>query len=346
MKTTRYSSHRFEIADLARLLPVPAERDLPAGRRQILKEHLMTQLHQSARPPKRRRHARTIVTAVAGASAVAVTAAGLTLGLLSGNGAVRHHLPGQEVAPAQVPATAVKLLDKIAYVASRQPSSVVRDSQYVYVRSAVAYAAWSGADGTLPKPRERQIWTSVSDLCKPGMLRERGISAEPGNPVSGDTQILNSGLCGGGHVPPNRGTLSDPTYRLLQTLPTDPHALLKMIYAETPAHGWAAHQMAFKVIGDMLLESIVPPRVSAAAYRAAALIPGVRLVRDAHDAIGRDGVGVALLNRYGPATSEWIFDRASLRLLGERGTLRGKTMDATAILQRAFVDRLGQLPPN
>ena len=30
-----------EVAELARLLPDPAERDLSAGRRQILKEHLM-----------------------------------------------------------------------------------------------------------------------------------------------------------------------------------------------------------------------------------------------------------------------------------------------------------------
>jgi len=33
-----------EVADLAELLPVPAERDLPHGRRHLLKEHLMTEL--------------------------------------------------------------------------------------------------------------------------------------------------------------------------------------------------------------------------------------------------------------------------------------------------------------
>ena len=33
-----------KVADLARMLPVPAERDLPAGRLPIIKEHLMTEL--------------------------------------------------------------------------------------------------------------------------------------------------------------------------------------------------------------------------------------------------------------------------------------------------------------
>ena len=51
--------------DLARLLPVPADRDLPADRKQILQEHLMTELRQAdqpghtstktrTRPPRRR----------------------------------------------------------------------------------------------------------------------------------------------------------------------------------------------------------------------------------------------------------------------------------------------------
>ena len=52
-----------ELSELARLLPVPAARDLPAGRQQILKEHLMTELHQMepesrplpAGPPRKRK---------------------------------------------------------------------------------------------------------------------------------------------------------------------------------------------------------------------------------------------------------------------------------------------------
>src|SRR6266581_2635028 len=35
-----------EISELAELLPAPAGRDLPTARKQILKEHLMTELRQ------------------------------------------------------------------------------------------------------------------------------------------------------------------------------------------------------------------------------------------------------------------------------------------------------------
>ena len=57
--------------ELARLPPVPADRDLPADRKQILKEHLMTELrranrnqedrNQEDRDTFRARHPRRIV---------------------------------------------------------------------------------------------------------------------------------------------------------------------------------------------------------------------------------------------------------------------------------------------
>ena len=37
-------------AELALLLPVPAERDLPAGRQHTLKEHLISELRLAASP--------------------------------------------------------------------------------------------------------------------------------------------------------------------------------------------------------------------------------------------------------------------------------------------------------
>jgi len=74
--------------------------------------------------------------------------------------------------------------------------------------------------------------------------------------------------------------------------------------------------MAFTTIGDLLDQSIAPPAVSAALYRAAALIPGVTVVQHVKDAIGRPGVAVAFAFR--GTTSEWIFDCKTLLWLGER----------------------------
>ena len=53
--------------DLARLLPVPPERDLPADRKQILQEHLMTELRQAEKTRTRTRRPQRRPVLVAGA---------------------------------------------------------------------------------------------------------------------------------------------------------------------------------------------------------------------------------------------------------------------------------------
>jgi hypothetical protein len=234
---------------------------------------------------------------------------------------------------------AVRLLANIATVASRQPAPLVRGRQFVYIKSEVAFLVTSitiGQGGS-PKPvnhldkvHERQIWYSVSNLCRAGLLRESGQ----------DTALKASAVsC------PDRGSLNDPTYRFLQSLPTSPRALLQMIDTAERGHGQTPDQEAFTTIGDLLRESIAPPRISAALYRAAALIPGVTVVRDATDAIGRHGVAVAFT--YGGVRSEWIFDPHTLQLIGEREAIvkTGAVVGETAIIVRAFVGRPGQLPP-
>jgi len=203
-----------------------------------------------------------------------------------------------------------------------------------------------GGHTYLEKPHQREIWTSVSDLCRPGLLRENGQDTPLNGPAGGGVDIA------GVPVPqpagcPDKGSVNDPTYRLLQTLPTNPRTLLNLIYAETRGEGAAPghDQEAFITIGDLLRESIPPPEVSAALYRAAALIPGVTVVNNAADAIGRHGVAVARTDKNG-TQSEWIFDRTTLRMIGEREVdlATGSVTGATAILARAFTDRAGQLP--
>ncbi|MER5624710.1 hypothetical protein ABT061_27125 [Streptosporangium sp. NPDC002544] len=66
-----------QIEELARLLPVPVERDLPAGRRRLLKEFVMQEIQQDTRPRERvgRRLLRRpafLVPALAAAAALAV----------------------------------------------------------------------------------------------------------------------------------------------------------------------------------------------------------------------------------------------------------------------------------
>jgi len=313
---------RGDVAELARLLPAPAERDLPAGRQHTLKEHLISELRLAAdaaagRSATRRRRMTAIAIAATGAAALA---AALALALLPAN--------TSGASPA-----AVRLLAKIATTAARQPAPPVRDSQFWYIKSWVAYQVCNGGSGNncvLVKPHERQIWQSVSNQCVTGLLREYGQDT----PLKFTTNYLHC---------PYRGGVHDPTYRFLQSLPTDPHALLGLI--EQQMQGQLPRpEEAFTTIGDLLGEAIAPPRVSAALYRAAALIPGVTVVANATDAIGRHGVAVAMT--YQGVRSEWIFSNHTLRYLGARDVniANGTTTGEAAVLQRAFVNHAGQIP--
>jgi hypothetical protein len=317
---------RADLAELARLLPAPAERDLREGRHHVLKEHLMSEIRlmssppAGARPARGRRRPALALTAMAAAAVAAVTVVALQ--------------PASTPAPGPS-SPAARLLAQVAGATASQPAPQVRDSQFSYIRSWVSFESClvslrHGRPFTrcgLEKPHERQIWQSVSNLCVTGLLREYGQ----------DTPLTSHYQC------PYPGDVHDPTYRFLQRLPTSPRALLRFI--ERNMQGRQPNpQGAFNTIGDLIREAIAPPRVSAALYRAAALIPGVTVVKDATDAIGRHGIAVAWTShgvRY-----EWIFSKRTHLFLGEEdiNTAHGTTVGSAAVIQRAFVAHPGQTP--
>src|SRR5258706_388517 len=206
-----------EMAEVAQLVPAPAERELPAGRQHTLKEHLMSELRLATSPPAGR-----------------------------------------------------------------------------------------------PPPRRR----------KPAIAL-----AAPGAPALAAALVLT--------LLPRNTPGSSPA--------PDPHALLHLIGREMQGQQ-PGPQEAVTTIGDLLHEAIAPPQVSAALYRAAALIPGVTVVADATDAVGRHGVAVAMTSQ--GMRSEWIFSRQTLQYLGERdiNIANGATTGEAAVLQRAFVNHIGQVP--
>ena len=241
---------------------------------------------------------------------------------------------------------AVRLLAKVADAAARQAAPHVRDSQYMYIETKAAVATDRLKPlGLVPPYPSRHIhlklitsrvWVPVANSCGP--VYKRSVSSNGKTTI----QTFSGVRCG------NIGWLNDPTYRLLQSLPTSPHALLAMIYRVERGHGPSPDQEAFVTIGDLLRDTIAPPKVAAALYRAAALIPGVTLVPHATDAIGRPGVAVA---RIGPGVDggireELIFSSTTLQLIGERTVIArtGTTTSATAIITRAFVNHRGQIP--
>jgi hypothetical protein len=348
---TRHDQTRQDLAALTGLLQDLAG-DMAPGHRQRLKDHLVTEFRR-AEPTRSsapggprvtsprgrlRRRARLILAAGTALAGVAATVTAISI---TSQGGLPPPSPG-----------AVQLLAKVADAAARQPTPHVRDSQYMYAETKVAMLFTLGQLQTmqpikrgsfprhlhLKKPITTQVWMPVADVCRTGL--ERTI------PPHGPATSAKFDAQGSGLKCPSIGGLNDATYRLLQTLPTDPHALLAMIYKVEAGHGPSPDQEAFVTIGDLLRDKIAPPKAAAALYRAAALIPGVTLVPNATDAIGRHGVAVAQTAR--GIRDELIFSKTTLRLIGERTimTSTGASTSATAIINQAFADRLGQVPPS
>jgi hypothetical protein len=349
-----------EIAELARLLPVLEERDLPASREQPLKEHLLTEFRMAGpgspapQPSRRPRRATLAAAAVSGVLAAAMAVAAVTLSTAA------RHPAGPSAAGQAQHSAAARLLARIAVAASRQATPAVRGHQWEYIKTVEKAIAgpfeWTARGTITPAGRKlttyhSQLWRPVSDICL-GFV-ERTTPSRTTPPEWGASRQASGSSHGGtggtDEKCPSAGSLNRSTYRLLQSLPTSPHRLLNLIYTEEKGHGPSPDQEAFTTIGDLLRDSIAPPRVSAALYRAAALIPGVSVVPDAVNAVGQHGVAVALTVPSGQRTrdvrEEWIFDKTTLQMIGESTISNGSVTDVTAIVDRAFVDHPGQTPP-
>ncbi|MEU9536578.1 CU044_5270 family protein [Streptomyces sp. NPDC048213] len=336
---------RAEREELARLLPAPAERDLPPGRHLHHKESLMQLIDQDGD----RATARLL------RPAVLLPAAGLALGgvLFTTLAVTGPDETPRTAATATAPRGAAVLLDRIATVASKSDALDVTDGQFVYVRTLQAGNEGKfGGPVKLGKPGEREVWMTQ----KSGPVIDEGLIHEDGRYYP-----ITVGVPDGERPVGYPAGLNRPTYTWLASLPTDPDALLRRLAGEitadqdarnTPAGERDPDQDAFDAIGELLRETLMPPRTAAALYKAAARIPGVSVDSDAVDAAGRHGIGVARDNTRAGWRTAWIFDAATLEYLGERSYLirdssmgrKGTVTSRSAVLERAVVDALREKP--
>ncbi|MFE4449923.1 CU044_5270 family protein [Streptomyces sp. NPDC056796] len=345
---------RAEREELARLLPAPAERDLPPGRHLHHKDTLMRLIDQDGDRATARPRPRLL------RPAVLLPAAGLALG---GVLLTTLAVTGQDHAP--VPAAAgtssgtaasrgaAVLLDRIASVASKSDEQQVAGGQFVYVKTLQAGNEGEfGGPVKLTEPHEREVWTAQTT----GPVVDEGLIHEDGSYIP-----LTVGVPDGEPAVGYPAGLNRPTYTWLASLPTDPDALLRRIGTEitrdqdardTPAEERDQAQDTFDTIGELLRETLMPPRTAAALYRAAAKIPGVIVDPDAVDAAGRHGTGVARDNTAAGWRTAWIFDSATLEYLGERSYLvrdtemgrKGTLIGESAVLERGVVNALRDRP--
>lgn len=233
-------------------------------------------------------------------------------------------------------------MDRISLAAGQEKPAQPGPGQFIYIKSQVSWLSIEeNVDANehrtwVQKLHPREVWLSPDG--RKGWLIEMG----NGN-TSKEGMDLDSDV---------KPYLSAPSYDYLKTLPTDPDALLKKIYRETAGHGDSPDQEAFTTIGDLVREQLMTPELTSALYRAAAKIPGVVLVDEAKDAVGRSGIAIARVDEKLAERTEWIFDKKSFTYLGERtvqireadGIKAGTVTARTAVTERSVVDEMKLLP--
>jgi len=323
----RRSDQPADHQDLAELLPAPGRPVFTQDRHRVLREHLMQQItHEPTREPGRR----LVLVAVPLALAAVVG-----LGVVAVDSAQdgKRDTPAAGVTAADHQ-KAARLLDRIALAAAARPTVPVRDDQYIYTKSQgssdeLGWPATPTKDtkGLLtPAPVaykgtvRREQWDAV-DGKRDGLRKSVGLSStgEP-DPAHKDVMTMN----GTGYL----------TFRQLQSLPTDPDALLKKLSGDAKnVEASRVTEVVVENLGAMIDDATLLPDLSAAIYRAMAKLPGVRVVAHVKDAAGREGVGLTFK---GAAKGyAWVFDSSSLVYLG--------TTDA-ALMEVGVVDRTGEMP--
>lgn len=136
-----------------------------------------------------------------------------------------------------------------------------------------------------------------------------GSSSQP--PTPGTSQTFG--------YPAWHGSFADPSLAFTATLPTDVSRLYARIRDDAGGDTGAARLRMLQDAGNVLGFSVTFPALRAALYQTVVRIPGVRLVPDTRDYVGRPGTTVAVTD--GGDEQDLIFDPATGSLLGQREVL-------------------------
>lgn len=292
----------------------------------------MTEIRQPEQRDETRVRRSWLRPALVAGAVAAVTAVTLAVGVPFGSGG---STPPGAAPGASATQTAAALLEDIALAAEHADAPRdIRDGQFVYIKSKVA---WTSQDGDGPAKldpvHQREVWLPV-DGKEQGMVHE---------PFSRSEHLLLE--------KETPGNARNTNYRHLQTLPTDPDKMYDWLVRASGDGSGSKDEANFVLVGDLARESLMPPAQAAALYRAAARISGVFVIDDAVDAAGRHGVAVARVDD--GERRELIFDKKTKEFLGERevavedlpwGFEKGDVTARTAVLERTVVDKRGERP--
>jgi hypothetical protein len=259
----------------------------------------------------------------------------------------------------EAPPAVAQVLRQTAEIAATQEPVAPGPGQYLFARSKTAYVRATGGSGewSVLVPSERQVWISF-DGSRRGRVRE--VSGKP-RFVSTDQRA--AWVAAGSPPLPRAGRVEDSTLSSggfidASDLPRDPAALRHLIEAREirGVEGPPGEAETFTLIGDMLRETYLPAEVRAAIYELTAELPGVELLGEVEDPVGRSGTGIAFTDRRRGTRHELIFDPETSALLGERESTVGPAVFGfrappgtligyAAYLESKVVDSVGQGAP-
>jgi hypothetical protein len=288
----------------------PPERDYPAVRLELHKQQLLARIEAEQRPSQRRSSPRRRRWPLA--VAATATAAGVAI-------AVTALLPAGSGGPS--PATAA-VLHHAACAAARQPAvAPPAPGQFVYTKSESLFMNTAVAQKRINyfEHVTREIWIGPDGS---GRIREAD------GPPSFVTSADRDAWIAAGKPDLTGDRNSDQTWRAggldyldLSKLPTNPAQLKQLIEARTIEGGPPGDAETFTIIGDLLRETYAPPGVRSALYTIASELPGVQLVGQVRDQLGRKGIAVAYVSH--AISHELIFDPQTSALLAERQQVVG-----------------------
>jgi hypothetical protein len=320
--------------------PLPSDAARSAARAALLER-------ATAAPPAPARRFRLPRTGfrLAAVGALAVTiAAGVTVAQnLGGTDENGHRHTGVPGLPAGPVASAAELVHRATVRAAAQPAGNPRPDQWTYLKERYATSS-AGMGGALEGPPDGYVtverWIRVDGTRRATRVNGGRIELSPPTPAG-------------------RSITPRTDYAYLQSLPTDPKALLALIYRRSGSARSGRDAAAFSAIQRLMRGSVLPPKLRAGLYGALAAIPGVHFARDVTDAAGRHGVALYRIEE-GYLRTDVIIDPTTYAYLGHRdiavrdhtstgtdGTARsrkGQILGWSAQLTAAIVDRSGAGP--
>ena len=280
-------------------------------------EAILSDLHEAVHghvAPRRRGLSprRRFALAAPLALAVAVAAA-LFVGLGVGN---------------EQPAAAAQQLEHAAKLVAGDPAPVIGPGQYWYVKGLGAFAnEVGGTDGerfSALQTSSHEIW--IASDASGRIVRTDGppkffsAAARARWEAAGKPSFGNgSGI---DELEP-AGELSwgiEPLARKVSGLPSNPADLARLIEQHSDENKNSPASEQFSLIEGILRFAPLSGAQTAAFYHVLASLPGIEIVGEAKDGLGRSGTAFAVANDAG-TRQELILDPRTGRLLGSRTTL-------------------------